>query len=296
MSALRRLGQHVRGRTGQLARGRRGRASGGRASGARRAIFFAVIIAGFTAVLLVIPAGTGADRLLSAPHGESLPSGGRPGTGLPFGGVAAVGALFTEVSGRLGRHFCTASVVDSPGGDLAVSAAHCLSENSGPVLFVPGYDNGAAPYGVWRVTQVYTAPAWQATQDPDDDVAFLRLAAAPDGVRVEAVVGAERLGTGWPSHAFVQVIGYPDVINQPVWCANWAGSFSPTQLRFECNGYTYGTSGAPFLAGVSGPEDEGTVIGVIGGYEQGGDTPDVSYSVAFGPSVASLYRTAVAGG
>ena len=36
------------------------------------------------------------------------------------------------------------------------------------------------------------------------------------------------------------------------------------------------------------------VFGVIGGYEQGGDTPQVSYSSAFGPAVAVLYQTAEA--
>jgi hypothetical protein len=38
----------------------------------------------------------------------------------------------------------------------------------------------------------------------------------------------------------------------------------------------------------------GTVIGVIGGYEQGGDTPSVSYSARFGSSVRALYNKAVA--
>jgi hypothetical protein len=38
------------------------------------------------------------------------------------------------------------------------------------------------------------------------------------------------------------------------------------------------------------------VVGVIGGYEQGGDTPQVSYSSAFGANVAELYKAAVAGG
>jgi hypothetical protein len=38
------------------------------------------------------------------------------------------------------------------------------------------------------------------------------------------------------------------------------------------------------------------VIGVIGGYEQGGDTPQVSYSAMFEANVAALYLTAVAGG
>jgi hypothetical protein len=36
------------------------------------------------------------------------------------------------------------------------------------------------------------------------------------------------------------------------------------------------------------------VIGVIGGYEEGGDVPSVSYSVTFGRNVSSLYRTAAA--
>ncbi|HXF20282.1 MAG TPA: hypothetical protein VN597_07475 [Streptosporangiaceae bacterium] len=39
----------------------------------------------------------------------------------------------------------------------------------------------------------------------------------------------------------------------------------------------------------------GTVIGVIGGYQQGGNTPSVSYSAGFGRAVRTLYEAAVAG-
>jgi hypothetical protein len=38
----------------------------------------------------------------------------------------------------------------------------------------------------------------------------------------------------------------------------------------------------------------GTIVGVIGGYQQGGDTPSVSYGVRFGPAILRLYRQAVA--
>jgi hypothetical protein len=38
------------------------------------------------------------------------------------------------------------------------------------------------------------------------------------------------------------------------------------------------------------------VIGVIGGYEQGGNTPQVSYSAVLGGNAAALYKRAVAGG
>ena len=48
------------------------------------------------------------------------------------------------------------------------------------------------------------------------------------------------------------------------------------QLEFDCDGYTDGTSGSPFLIGVDAATGDGTMIGVIGGYQQGGDLPDVS--------------------
>jgi hypothetical protein len=40
---------------------------------------------------------------------------------------------------------------------------------------------------------------------------------------------------------------------------------------------------------------DGEVIGVIGGYELGGDLPNVSYAAQFLNNVASLYKQAVSG-
>ena len=65
------------------------------------------------------------------------------------------------------------------------------------------------------------------------------------------------------------------------------------QMEFDCGGYTDGTSGGPFLANVHPATGLGAVIGVIGGYEQGGDTPSVSYSARFGRAVRDLYDKAV---
>jgi hypothetical protein len=68
-----------------------------------------------------------------------------------------------------------------------------------------------------------------------------------------------------------------------------------SRRRRDCDGYADGTSGGPFLAQVSKATGRGTVIGVIGGDQQGGDTPDVSYSIRFLANVAALYQTASRG-
>ena len=218
-------------------------------------------------------------------------------TGQPFSGEPAVGALFTRSSGHLGKHFCTASVVDSPAGDLVVTAAHCVTGVSGTVDFVPGYDHGSAPYGVWTVTKVYVDQAWRSASSEDDDFAFLRVSRPGSSTPVEDETGAEKLVTGTPAvHQMVQVIGYPNASNQPITCQNRLREPMEDQLEFDCGGYTNGTSGGPFLSRVDPSTGQGQLIGVIGGYQQGGDTPQVSYSSVLGRNAAALYKRAVAGG
>ena len=285
------------------------RSNGGRRRGGGRARRLCVCLGalGASAALLTLAAG----RAGSTDRARSVPSAGRgmaieqlapaaatapAGNGASFGGVAAVGALFTESDGKLGPHFCTASVVDAAAGDLAVTAAHCVSGKSGTIVFVPGYANGKTPYGVWPVTRVYTDSPWDSSQDPDHDVAFLRLSDASDGTPIEDVTGAETLGPDAQAGQAVRVIGYPDGAAEPVWCSGLVKGFSATQFEFDCGGYTNGTSGGPFLTRVDAATGQGTVIGVIGGYQQGGDTPQVSYAAVFSTAVSQLYATAESGG
>jgi V8-like Glu-specific endopeptidase len=291
------IGAEVRG-CGQW---RPGVSDGRRLRGGRVARVSAALCAlGGVVALLLLSAGSAgsANRVRTASAQGGVPvaqAAAASPTGRLFDGVAAVGALFNETNGKLGSHFCTASVVHSAAGDLALTAAHCVYGRTGAMAFVPGYTQGQTPYGVWQVTRVYTDSAWDSAQDPDHDVAFLKLADASDGVPIENVTGAETLGMGSPAGELVQVIGYPDDADQPVWCAGTAKGFSATQLEFDCGGYPVGTSGGPFLADVDESTGQGTVIGVIGGYQQGGDTSAVSYAASFGTAVAMLYAQAQAG-
>ena len=215
-------------------------------------------------------------------------------TTTPSARAADVGALFRVTNGQLGTHFCTASVIDSPAGNLLITAAHCVTGyfDASPVglAFVPGY-NGTAPLGTWTVTRIFVDPAWASSADPDDDVAFLTVAPHGNNTSIESVTGADRLKIGQPSTGIVRVIGYPDSQSGPLSCQNRITEFSSSQMEFDCNGYTNGTSGSPFLINVNAA-GEGTVIGVIGGYEQGGYSADVSYAATFRTNVQALYQTA----
>ena len=203
---------------------------------------------------------------------------------------ARVGALFgADRAGSLtGGHFCTAAVVHSAGHDLIATAAHCL-DRDGDLVFVPGYRDGKAPYGVWRVTGRYAADGWATGQDEDSDIAFAVVADRPagrGGKGVEDVVGGAygfAAGTATGSTA-VTVTGYPDTRETPVTCTNKPTAHSRTQQRIECPGFAAGTSGSPWVNG------EGRIVGVLGGHEEGGATDDVSYSVVLGGEAGALHQ------
>jgi V8-like Glu-specific endopeptidase len=267
------------------------RTGGKRAARCRAWLTRTVWLAGPLAFIIMVAAALG-PAVTAAPAAISesaLVTAGSPA------GTRAVGALFSMSGGQIGAHFCTASVVDSPAGDLLVTAAHCVQGYSdiapAGLAFVPGY-NGTAPYGIWTVTRIFVDSAWAATADPDDDVAFLTVSGPGGNTRIENVTGAERLGIGQSSTEVVRVTGYPDTQDQPISCGTRTSAFSPRQMEFDCDNYTEGTSGSPFLIGVDPVTGDGTVIGVIGGYQQGGVSADVSYSATFGQNVRTLYHTA----
>ncbi|MFJ4951578.1 trypsin-like serine peptidase [Streptomyces sp. NPDC088760] len=204
---------------------------------------------------------------------------------------ARVGALFgTDRAGRLsGGHFCTASVAHSPRGDLIVTAAHCVDGADGDLVFVPGYRDGQAPYGVWKVTRRFLPDGWAKGQDEDSDVAFATVADL-GGRRLEDVVGANRFATGVATGATaVTVTGYPGSRETPISCTNKPTAHSRTQQRIDCPDFTGGTSGSPWVNG------DAQIVGVLGGHEQGGATADTSYSVVLGREAAELYQDAIAG-
>jgi hypothetical protein len=233
----------------------------------------------------------------AAAVGALVASGGDPAASAPVPLGVTVPAAATRVTDRVGAlfaggtdggHFCTASVVRSDDRNLIATAAHCLDEVSGTV-FAPGYRDGRAPFGVWRLTGAYVDPAWETSADPDADVAFATVAPL-DGREIEDVLGGFALQPGQPDGVAVTVVGYPSTSETPLVCTNTTGRQSATQRRIECPELSGGTSGSPWLTA------RGRLAGVLGGYEGGGTVPEVSYSAVLGGTARELYRQAAVSG
>lgn len=216
-----------------------------------------------------------------------------PAAGLT-GGSRVVGALF--FGSGTGRHYCTASVVGSSKRNLLITAAHCLYSPSSRtwnshLVFVPKYSHGRRPYGTWPVWLMVADQRWIDHGDPDADVAFAAVQVM-DGRRIADVVGANELLINMGYSNRVTVFGYPSKANnpndRPIRCTAPTYRQAERQLRFDCGGFTGGTSGSPWITGYDDQAQRGYVIGVIGGYQKGGDTDWRSYSPLFDEDIGRL--------
>lgn len=221
-------------------------------------------------------------RLSGAPTPGPSPSPPAPG-----GPAVFAGALFEgDVTGD---HFCTATVVHSPGRNLIVTAGHCLRAGrvgEGGASFAPAYKDGRAPHGTWKIAEVFEDPRWADATNDDYDLAFARLAPDASGRNVEDVTGAAVLDTTGRTDEQVTVTGYPSDRKVPRTCLSRAVRLSATEQRFDCADFPGGTSGSAWIAA------DGKIIGVL----TGGDTDDVSTSTILTDYAARLYARATGAG
>ncbi|MFE2285533.1 trypsin-like serine peptidase [Streptomyces sp. NPDC059443] len=222
-----------------------------------------------------------------------------------FDGTPAVGT-FVDADEDLTDHSCTGTVIESPQGNLIITAAHCAIQ-AGRSLFVPGYNRTKSaaeqPYGTWQVDRTWVDSRYYAANDRDGDggtdydVMFVRVKPDRAGRSAASVTGAHRLArTPDYENDEITLIGYPwsskDPEDRAVRCT------VPTtrlpghdQLQVTCDGYASGVSGGPWLRNFDGTKGE--VIGVIGGLQRGGPTDQISYSPFIGNAAFELFDRAI---
>jgi hypothetical protein len=183
----------------------------------------------------------------------------------------ANGVVYGEFVSSTGTepYQCSGSVVDSGAGNLVLTAGHCVIDPetgtlASSLVFVPGYREGAVPYGAWGVSRYVTTAAWAATAggpNPDEggDLAFLVLADDAEGVSVEGKVGALEIAFDQSREQTYTQWGYPaeapydgEVLYSNT--SSYGGgdpSFSPAPMRITSD-FTGGASGGPWTVEIGG--------------------------------------------
>jgi V8-like Glu-specific endopeptidase len=193
-----------------------------------------------------------------------------------------------------GRYTCSGTALNTPSRSIVLTAGHCVVERGSQgrdISFVPAYDHGKRPFGTFKAVAVYVMPQWRWGENPDFDVAALRVAPNKLG-RLVDVVGGRGFATSKPRTAAFQIFGYP---------AARAGGEELRDCRAHGLGsdrFTFGFAGPPTMpascdmaAGASGGAwlFDGELVSGVTSYSYQGK-PTQLFSPYFGPEVGNFLR------
>lgn len=192
----------------------------------------------------------------------AFPFGGGPWTG---GGAvtSTVGRVFFTFQGQSAS--CSGNAVTSGNASVVMTAGHCV-RLSGSFhtnwVFVPGYDQGNAPFGTWTARQMFITPQWQANENINFDIGAVAVNTL-NGQRLTDVVGGQGIAFNQPRGLAMYAFGYPAAPpydgSRLIYCSgNTFNDFLlSTAIGMTCN-MTGGSSGGPWFRSFN----EGTGTGI----------------------------------
>lgn len=174
--------------------------------------------------------------------------------------IAGVSTAFTQVpnpeeapnavNGRIflrqGRlyGYCSGTAINSPTRALVLTAGHCVG--SGPerghrnvpsnfLAFVPAYNGGVAPFGVFVAIrgQVFAPKQWTLHGNPNFDMGAFLTRPNAEGVNVaDAVGGGATIALDLDRHQSFQTFAYPGETKQMKTCSSPYIGDDPLTYRF----------------------------------------------------------------
>ncbi|MDN5727609.1 MAG: hypothetical protein L0G99_17020 [Propionibacteriales bacterium] len=206
----------------------------------------------------------------------------------------AVGKIFFTMQGR--NYVCSGNSVASNNDSVVSTAGHCLNEGPGAFVtnfvFVPAYENGAAPYGKWAAKTLMAPTSWKNSGDFNNDVGFAVMRPDSQGRQLADVVGST--GIEFNSARGQQVVSYGYPADPPFngellySCSDTAArdSVDPSKAGqgILCD-MTGGSSGGPWML------NNGNQTSVNSfGYKY--ETPKRMYGPYFGDVAQQVYQAA----
>lgn len=240
--------------------------------------------------------GTAGQAKKPKPNPQAHPGGYYTGGGKV---VQTTGKVFFTLGGS--NYVCSGSSTVAANNSLVQTAGHCLNEGPGAFAtnftFVPGYDDGAAPYGQFVATELVTSTQWASQGNLDYDIGYAVVGAA-GGSTLTGAVGAQGVGFNLARNATMYAFGYPaaspydgtDIAwcNGPVVADTWGGS---SDQGMVCN-MTGGSSGGPWFINYTESSGIGTLNSVNSFKYTGGPLSDRMFGPYFGSVVQGVYNEA----
>ncbi|MEV6985944.1 hypothetical protein AB0M95_32430 [Sphaerisporangium sp. NPDC051017] len=231
---------------------------------------------------------------------------GASGAGVGVTGARwAAGGTVTRTTGRVFLtmrgvdYVCSAGAVRSRNLDVVVTAGHCAKDGAGAWAenwtFVPGYESGRRPYGVFTARRMFVPEAWSRRGDDSQDLAMIALNASERG-HLNEVVGGQDIGFGRPRGMRAFGFGFP--ADPPfdgehlVYCSGGLHGDPHDQTGdqgMRCD-LTAGSSGGPWLSSFDSATGRGVVTSVSS--FKYSDDPGTMYGPYFGDEARRLFETA----
>ncbi len=199
------------------------------------------------------------------------------------------GKLFFVQGG--GGYVCSATVVNTPSRRVVFSAGHCAIDEgqvSRNVAFVPGYHNGARPYGTFVATKSYSVADWIQHSNFSDDMSAFVLGGTK---KVATAVGSRGIKFNQPRRENFVSYGYPAALpfnGETLWkCPSpYRGqdpsASNPRTQWIACN-MTGGSSGGGWII-------QNKYLNGVNSYGYNSQ-PGRMYGPYFGSQAMSLYNT-----
>ncbi|ELT44458.1 trypsin-like serine peptidase [Arthrobacter nitrophenolicus] len=208
--------------------------------------------------------------------------------------VKHIGKVFFTLGGA--NYVCSGNAVSSVNESTVATAGHCLNEGPGAFatnfIFVPAYENGAAPYGKWTARKYFAPTQWSANGDMAYDTGFAVMNQL-GGKNLTDVVGGSGVAFNQARGLTYKSFGYPAARpfnGETLKSCTGTASNDANNPQFGTQGIpcdmTGGSSGGPWFIGTS----SSGVQNSINSYGYSGS--NVMYGPYWGTVIQATYQSA----
>ncbi|TBN56852.1 hypothetical protein EYE40_05245 [Glaciihabitans arcticus] len=174
----------------------------------------------------------------------------------PEAPVSHIGKVFFSSGG--GNYVCSGNAVSSGNESTVSTAGHCVNEGGGAFVtnfvFVPAYDNGAAPYGQWPAIELVAPTEWTSGGDLSYDTGFAVVSTVNNASLTDTVGGSgltfnDARGLGYAAYGYPAAAPFNGQTLQSCAGTATADPFGQSQSQGIPCDMTGGSSGGPWFIG-----------------------------------------------